>query len=295
MSEALKEYASISLNFDSFAEATGFPDNYRDPTFFEIADRFLEIADEYGFKYSIYVVGRDLEKAEHRKRVVEWEKAGHEIGNHSWSHYLDLGALKPEEIRSEISKTHELLSEILEKPPVGFISPAWNGSKALRQALVELGYTYDTSVFPSWLMFPTLAKMFINHIGNPKLKRILHRKDFHQMIWGNPEANYRDEICLFPLPTNRTRIACWHTLAFMFGRSLHKRLLRSTLTARDTFYYLVHPADLSAPEDPLPSGHTLERVDTPLQKKVDILRESIELILDSGRKIVPLRDLVEKV
>ena len=55
------KYAAMNINFDSLGEAYGFPEGWRDPSFHEVADRLLDIADRYGFKYSIYIIAKDLD------------------------------------------------------------------------------------------------------------------------------------------------------------------------------------------------------------------------------------------
>ena len=80
--------AAININYDSLGYAYGFPDGYEDPSFSRVADRFLRISDRFHFKYSMYVIGRDLQNPFNRKRVRDWASDGHEIGNHSHSHKL---------------------------------------------------------------------------------------------------------------------------------------------------------------------------------------------------------------
>ena len=63
------KYASLNINFDSIRECLklsgyGLNSNMRDIAFFDVMDRFLEISDEYGFKFSIFVIGKDLERKE---------------------------------------------------------------------------------------------------------------------------------------------------------------------------------------------------------------------------------------
>ena len=97
-----------------------------------------------------------------------------------------------------------------------------------------------------------------------------------------------------PLPTNRYRMACWHTLAFEFGWNVYEKILRSCLKEVDAFYYLIHPADLMDTRD-LKSGMThLERLKTPLETKRKYLERSIEIILESGRKIVTMEELAAR-
>jgi hypothetical protein len=304
-------YAAFNLNFDSLGEAYGFPSDYRDKSFTEVAKRFLALADKYGFKYSIFVIGKDLEKPENREVVKEWSLLGHEIGNHSWSHPMNLGAMDESKIRHEVEKAHEIITKTIEREPKGFIAPGWSTSSKLQKILIELDYTYDTSSFPSWLMYASLFKILLNHIGDRRFFKTLHRKDYLYPLLGQRNAFYSkgniyggsrmlkngsiERICVLPLPTNRYRIACWHTLHFVLGWTLHKKLLKSCLEQVDAFYYLMHPADLldRSDLDPARKIHW-ERLDVSLEKKRNYLEQSIELILESGRKIVTMQELALK-
>ena len=295
------KYAAINLNLDSLGEAYSFPYGYKDPTFFEVSERFFKIAKEYKFKYSIYVLGKDLEKPENRERVKEWAAQGHEIGNHSWSHPQNLGAMNKSKIRREVELAHKIITETVGYEPKGFIAPGWCTSSDLVKVLMELNYTYDTSGFPSWLMLLGLLKMLLNHMNNSRrLVKILHRKDFLYWLCG-PRNPYRTEsttshgITMLPLPTNKYRVACWHTLVFMFGWKIHERILKSCLEEVDAFYYLIHPADLIDEKDLIPGRKiSLERLKTPLELKQQYLERSIKIILESGRKIITMEELARK-
>lgn len=107
------KYADININFDSLGEAYGFPTDYHDPSFFEVAERFMSLAQKYNFKYSIYIIGKDLEKPENQAVVKAWAEEGHEIGNHSWSHPLNLGSLPLEQLHQEVLLSHQIIT----KPP----------------------------------------------------------------------------------------------------------------------------------------------------------------------------------
>lgn len=289
-------YAAVDLNFDSLGEAYGFPAGYKDPSFFEIADRFLALAQKYNFKYSIYVIGKDLEKPENRERVKEWSRQGHEIGNHSWSHHMDLGALSRDEIYQEVKRAHDSITETIGDEPKGFISPAWTNSRTLYDILNKLGYHYDTSAFPSWIMFPAMVKNLVNYFGNAKLPRIFHRRDFGTLIWGAREVHRRGSVIVLPLPANRFRVACWHTLGFTLGWKLHQKLLHSCLRDVDGFYYLIHPADLMDKND-IDSACSipLERLNISLDQKIRHLEQAIKTILESGRKIVTMNELAQRM
>ena len=89
------------------AQAAGYPANYVDPTYRQVMDRFVELGREFRFKYSMYAIGRDLEDTHACDRLAALSRDGHEIGNHTWNHYTDLGALPIAEMREEIVRTHE--------------------------------------------------------------------------------------------------------------------------------------------------------------------------------------------
>jgi peptidoglycan/xylan/chitin deacetylase (PgdA/CDA1 family) len=290
------KYAAINLNLDSLGEAYGFPDNYKDPSFFEIADRFMMIADKYDFRYTIFVIGKDLLKPENQNKVKEWASKGHEIGNHSWSHPLNLGAMKKSEIQEEVQKAHEIIKNTINIEPKGFIAPGWSTSRKLMEVLIAMNYLYDTSVFPSIVLYPFLLKMFLNHIGDRRLLKIFHRSDLLYFLYKKRHINRQKagngEIIEMPLPTNKYRIACWHTLAFMIDIKYFLMIMRSCLKDVQAFYYLVHPADLASQDDLDPKRKIhLERLSHPLQMKLELFEKAIKEILADGRKIVTLEEL----
>ncbi len=290
------KYAAININFDSLSEAYGFPRKYNDPSFTRIANRFLEIADKFGFNYSIYVIGKDLEKESNRAEVKRWFDAGHEIGNHSWSHPLNLGSLPRATILDEVRRSHVAIEETIGEPPRGFIAPGWSTSRALKDVLLALDYEYDTSDFPSFLMYPSLLKMAWNHLGDRRFFKIFKRRDYLVSLLGSRKPvehrGAEGSLMLMPLPTTKARIACWHTTAFVFGWRRHEQILFSCLRDLPYFYYLVHPADLVEANDldPCRKCH-LERVGGSLDHKMELFERSLARIVESGRKLVTMREL----
>ena len=303
-------YAAFNINFDSLNEMYGFPEDYKDFTYSEVSQRFFALSDKYRFKYSIFVIGKDLEKAENREWVREWALKGHEIGNHSWSHPLNLGALRPSEIRREVESAHDLIAKAAGREPKGFIAPGWSNSEELVKVLVDLGYTYDTSGFPSWLMYLSLLKMLILNFGDQRFGKILNRGDLlspfcapRRPFWtsgkiykGGNSAPSEKGLVELPIPTNRLRIACWHTIGFIFGWPFHERLLDSCLKEIEAFYYLMHPGDLLDKTDlSFPGRILMERLAVPLDEKRHCLEKSVRRILEDGREIVTMEKLAEKM
>lgn len=308
------KYAAFNINFDSLGFDYGFPSIYRDPTFFSIADRFFDLAEKYQFKYTIFIIGKDLEKYENREAVKKWSDQGHEIGNHSWSHRPDLIQLGKKEIRQDVEKAHDIIFKVTGREPKGFISRGWFCSEPLLEVLLDLNYEYDTSLFPSWLAVPMVFKIWMNRKNvNTSERNILALKNFMYPFFGrrkeflsigklyassspkNLDGRTR-KIALLPLPTTWWRFPCWHTLAYIFGRYFHKRILKSCLNQVGGFYYLMHPADLMVVEDLMPGRPCyFTRINFPLEQKVQILEESIRMVIDSGRKVVTMQELASDV
>ncbi len=303
MNTLVNKPISFNINFDSLNEAFGFPKGYRDPSFFEVFDRFNAIAIKHNFKYSIYIIGKDLANPEIAARVKDWSAQGHEIGNHSWSHPMNLGALSSSEIEKEVVKAHERIYSVTGVEPKGFIAPAWCCSQKIWNILIKYNYLYDTSVFPSILMYPMILKMVINHLKDrARLKKILVRKDWFSPFQHDGEPFvYKNQqldksLLILPLPTTRfLKIGYWHTVNFIFGAAFGKKILKSLLRDRDFFYYLLHPADLVGEIDVDKCySSSLERLSIPLGTKRNLFEECVITCLTRGRDIVLMEDLARK-
>lgn len=282
----MQRYVSVALHLDSMAQAAGYPAGYVDPTYRQVVDRFLGLAEKFGFSYSMYAIGRDLEDEHACRRLREISAAGHEIGNHTWNHYTDLGALKPLEMREEVVRTHERLTEAIGKAPKGFVAPAWSYSDRLMRLLNELGYDYDMSLFPSLLYYPFVFKNALNHIGNSdKLLRVLNRRDWTQPFLGSRDPFLRGNVVVIPVPTTRGPLgmAVWHTTGFLLGWDRHFQMMRDAIAARRYFHYVVHPADLTCDEDFDGSERMhLERAAGSLTEKMRRMEECFAILAESG-------------
>lgn len=109
-------------------------DDGPDPAF---TPRVLEALREAGVKATFMVMGWNA--AQHPELLKEVVAAGHEIGNHSWSHE-DLAFQTAEQTRDQIVKAKETIEDIVQVPLVGFRPPrgVLNGSALM--VCAELGY-----------------------------------------------------------------------------------------------------------------------------------------------------------
>lgn len=108
--------------------------------------QMLDILEEQGVYATFYIEGRWAKN--HTKLVKQMVKAGHEIGNHSYTH-ADFSSISTEQARDELMKTNQVLEKITKKKIQLFAPPsgAFNGETA--QLAKELGmytilWTMDT-------------------------------------------------------------------------------------------------------------------------------------------------------
>ena len=104
----------------------------------ELTPRVLDALERHGIRATFMVIGmRAAAAPDLVKRAVD---AGHEIGNHTWSHH-SLATLDAAQVREELTRTTELLGRIvpdadvrLFRPPRGILTGA------AAQAAAELGH-----------------------------------------------------------------------------------------------------------------------------------------------------------
>lgn len=313
MSEKL---VNININFDSlFFPLSIDRKSMVDPSFLSVADRFFAFANKYNFKYTIFIIGKDLENTEVAARVREWSLAGHEIGNHSYTHNPNLGALSKSEIEYEVVKSHEMITQCIGHEPRGFIAPSWSTSPDLIQTLIDNNYLYDTSIFPSYFQFLILLKLMLitknkHKTFDASFKRRRDKLAFffapRKPYFIKPESlikKQKDGLLMLPLPViSPLRVPCWHTMYYVFGVKVVDFLIRQAMKYCDDFYYLFHPRDLVDFEKDLSKEFkakykdefVFESLDVPIADKMKYAEHALEIIAKSGRKFVTLQEIAKR-
>ena len=300
---------AISLNFDSMREAQGFPPDsiFRDESYFKVADRLFSLLGD-DVRISIYIIGKDLENKEIAARVKDWASAGHEIGNHTFSHPQDFGILKGKFLSDEITRAHELISEVTGVPPEGFISPGWSIPAQAYDVLHQLQYSYDLSCFASPWIFPVTAKLIFNELRCGEFRTIfktIQRQDYLSCLigkdviqkinrLGQPAGEGEHGIYRLPMPKNSyLSLPIWHTAGFIFGFDRLAKQITKFSTSGRPFYYTMHPADLFelADFDYIPSETHLERVNIPLREKIDRFSNIFQVIRENFQPVT-VKELV---
>mgnify|MGYP001156535827 CR=1 FL=1 len=125
--------------------------------------RFLELFAELGVRATFFVIGRDLQRdlaaggrgaALLRQAVA----AGHELGNHSFSHAYDLVRWSPAAVYADL-RACDVLLRGLGARPVGFRAPGYTHDPMLLQQVAALGYRYDSSLLPSPIYYAAKLAM----------------------------------------------------------------------------------------------------------------------------------------
>lgn len=157
----MRPLASISIDVDPlpcYYRIHGLgpsPAGLRDVILRRALPRFAELFAAHDLAATFFLVGEDLDVGAlgaaaraARALVGELVRAGHEIGNHSYGHPYELARLGAA-ARPEIARGHEILSDAVGAPVLGFRAPGYDLSAPMLDALIDLGYRYDSSIFPA--------------------------------------------------------------------------------------------------------------------------------------------------
>jgi peptidoglycan-N-acetylglucosamine deacetylase len=112
--------------------------------------RFADLFARHDVRATFFVIGADLQDdPEGRAILADLARAGHELGNHTHTHRYDFTRLPRDQMADEIDRAHDAIAQVAGRAPVGFRAPGYAINRQVVELLVERGYTYDSSVFPS--------------------------------------------------------------------------------------------------------------------------------------------------
>jgi len=116
-------------------------------------DRLMDWAKREGFPLTLFAIGADLSRDVARSKLRDAARAGHEIANHSQNHRYDLTRLSKGEMRAEIDLASDAIERATGTRPVGFRAPGYTVTDELLAVVRDLGFAYDSSVFPCPLYY----------------------------------------------------------------------------------------------------------------------------------------------
>ena len=116
----------------------------------ENTNRLLDIFGSYGAYGTFFVLGWVAEKCPSLVKSIH--DAGHEVASHGFDHKM-VTSMHPEEFRSDIRKTKDILENLTGSPVFGYRAPTFSildETKWAYDVLLSEGYRYSSSVYPIW-------------------------------------------------------------------------------------------------------------------------------------------------
>lgn len=113
-------------------------------------DLTLDALQQKNTRATFFVLG--LVAEQHPNIVRRIAEAGHEIASHGFEHRLVYDQSRSEFLQ-DITKTKTLLEQIIGEKIAGYRAPNFSITERApwaHSALIEAGYSYDSSVYPIW-------------------------------------------------------------------------------------------------------------------------------------------------
>jgi hypothetical protein len=296
----MKRIGSISIDVDTLSsiykgQGCRRPGGYTFIEFRTGLENLAKFFSKYRINTTLFMVGNDFLHKDNHSFIKNISDDGHEIANHSMTHPQGFRWLALKEKESELDSMANLCHEIIGRRPVGFRAPGWNIDDATLPLLRKLGYTYDSSVFPTsfmpimkfahWSSMSKQEKANRTTMGESKyifspLRPYNVSNDSLGKRGGNP-------IIEFPISvTPILRIPFFATLLLFMGIGFFKILYRSIRMAGLPIHFQMHLSDFidySIPEleNQKPGmdigAYIPQSLNTPLSKKLDLFTEFIDM------------------
>ena len=153
MKDAIKN--ALTIDLEDYYHASAFQEQMPTETWHSQPSRvdrntnlLLDWLDESGCKATFFILGWVAEQQPDIIRKVA--ERGHEIACHSLRHRT-VYKMTPDEFRNDTREAKNLLEDITSTPVLGYRAPSFSITQDSLWALavlVELGFTYDSSIFP---------------------------------------------------------------------------------------------------------------------------------------------------
>lgn len=105
--------------------------------------RILDLLKKHRIKATFFIPGVVIGTyPQVCERIVE---AGHEIGNHGWTH-VPPSALSLEDEQAGLQKSNEAIRKLTGANPSGYRSPSWDLGQNTLELLLRAGFKYESSM-----------------------------------------------------------------------------------------------------------------------------------------------------
>ncbi len=284
----MKPKATIQVDLDglwTLYQYHGLPcPVWPDPVYTEALPRFLDIFLDYRVQATFFIIGKDAECPEKQSWIKKIIQAGHEVANHSYSHEIPYHKRNLEDIKEDILRSGNILTQLSGKSPKGFRAPGYGIDENILRIIDELGYQYDASIFP------TPWSQAMAHIERKKCKDKAPVGGFGSGQYGwspvkpyllrriQGKGNHKTPLLEVPVsvfPFFRTPL---HRSVSQFLGDLYWQAgISFSRMIRRPFSLLFHGVDLvdGLYDQQLPE---LKRITTPFPQRIDEIRKMVKFI-----------------
>jgi len=295
-----KPVASLSLDLDnkwSYMKTHGDSGWESFPSYLDlVVPRVLKFLDDRSLKISFFIVGQDAAIKSNQPVLRTIATAGHEIGNHSFHHEPWLHLYTEEKIEQEIALAEEYIQFATGRRPIGFRGPGFSLSPDVIKVLIQRGYLYDASTFPTFI--GPLARAY--YFMTSKLTSV--EKHQRNQLFGTIRDGFRSnrpywwsikneigagsliEIPVTTMPILRIPIHVSYVLYLsIFSRELALSYFRTALFICKVLgvqpSILLHPLDFLGRDD-MTELSFFPAMKMPAEEKILLVSEVIKLIGD---------------
>ena len=209
-----------------------------DPSVYEVAlPRLLGLLAREEIPATFFVVARDARTQKDACRAIL--DAGHEIASHSMTHPVGLTRLPREALWEELSGSRRELEQATGQGIRGFRAPNFDLDERVVETLIEAGYDYDASGYPTPLLLP--ARLVLARKSR-KPRPVLAMTRLPLSYDRAPHAF--DRLVEFPVSVSPwIRMPLYHTLRYGMRADRFERALDGFHRRRESLSYLVHAID----------------------------------------------------
>jgi peptidoglycan/xylan/chitin deacetylase (PgdA/CDA1 family) len=286
----MKKLASLSLDLDnkwSYMKTHGDAGWESFASYFDVVvPRVLDFLKERDLKITFFIVGQDAALEKNHAALRSIADAGHEIGNHSFSHEPWLHLYSKEDLVKEFERSEAALTAVGGQRPVGFRGPGYSLSPTVLEVLAERGYEYDCSTLPTYIGPLARAYYFFR---SPEFSSDEYEK--RKNLFGSFSDGFRSlkpyewqigerslvEIPVTTLPLLKTPIHVSYLIYLStFSKAVAKAYWKTALQlckwSGTQPSLLIHPLDLLSAED-APELKFFPGMGLPIEKKLEFVSD----------------------
>jgi hypothetical protein len=255
-----------------------------------LVPRVLDMFKECNLEITFFIVGQDAAIESNRAALRSIAAAGHELGNHSYSHEPWFHLYGEPETEREIVAAEEHIMQIAQARPVGFRGPGFSVSECALRVLTQRGYIYDASTFPTFI--GPLARAYYFMVSSMTRDELRKRKalfghfteglrPLHAYRWKSPGVDLL-EIPVTTMPMSRLPIHMSYILYLSgFSRMLALAYFRTAIllcrAASVSPSLLLHPLDFLDRSD-APELVFFPGMQLPANYKIEIVGKVLQIL-----------------